>query len=438
MKAWHENHWYWELAGRPVLLLGGSDADNLFNRPSLSDANLGTLKACGGNYIRCTLSSHGGGLEPYELIDGKYDLYRFNRQYWERLEGFLHKAASLQVVVQLELWSFRDLHGPAWLTHPFNPANNLNFSSRNTTLLPDWPHDSRHKPQPYFLTVPELNDDPVVLGFQQAFVDKVLEVALRFENVLFCIDAESWAPPAWAFFWAGYMNSVAAEKGVSISLTESWGDADVRREGHLNTYSRSDLFSYVDISPNNLLNELEHWDRIMWVRKALVDNDFGPRPINNIEVFATGASGGLDVSAASERFWQNVFAGCASSRLASSSQVTLGLGLNANAQKIIAAVRAFTNEFDIFRAAPSQHLLLETPSTGAYCSAVTPDSYAVYFPDGGQTKLDLSKSPRAMNLRWFDPRESKFLTPRAIRGGRQIVLVPPDLDMEWAAIIEKA
>jgi hypothetical protein len=51
---------YWEYNGEPVLLLGGSDEDNLFQIPHL-EQQLDMLASVGGNYIRNTMSSRDSG-----------------------------------------------------------------------------------------------------------------------------------------------------------------------------------------------------------------------------------------------------------------------------------------------------------------------------------------------------------------------------------------
>src|SRR5690606_326694 len=70
---------YWEYEGRPVVLIGGSDDDNLFQweRSRLSD-HLRRLDDAGGNYVRNTMSSRDeGNLWPFaRRDDGKYDLER--------------------------------------------------------------------------------------------------------------------------------------------------------------------------------------------------------------------------------------------------------------------------------------------------------------------------------------------------------------------------
>ena len=59
---------YWQYRGRPVLLLGGSVEDNLFQIPHLKE-HLDLLHAVGGNYIRCTMSSRDpGDVWPLSLI----------------------------------------------------------------------------------------------------------------------------------------------------------------------------------------------------------------------------------------------------------------------------------------------------------------------------------------------------------------------------------
>jgi len=47
---------YWQYGGRPVLLIGGSKDDSLFQIPDLKE-QLDLLKGVGGNYIRNTMSS---------------------------------------------------------------------------------------------------------------------------------------------------------------------------------------------------------------------------------------------------------------------------------------------------------------------------------------------------------------------------------------------
>ena len=57
LQPWKENPWYWNYRAAPVLLLGGSDDDNLFQWPEKElGAQLDRLSNAGGNVIRNTMS----------------------------------------------------------------------------------------------------------------------------------------------------------------------------------------------------------------------------------------------------------------------------------------------------------------------------------------------------------------------------------------------
>ena len=58
IQIYQNNPRYWQYQGMPVLLLGGSDDDNLFQWTGVRLIDqLNLLKSLGGNYVRCTMSS---------------------------------------------------------------------------------------------------------------------------------------------------------------------------------------------------------------------------------------------------------------------------------------------------------------------------------------------------------------------------------------------
>ena len=59
IRPYAANPYYWQYEGKPVLLLGGSKDDNLFQLPDL-EAHLDAIQAAGGNYIRNTMSDRKG------------------------------------------------------------------------------------------------------------------------------------------------------------------------------------------------------------------------------------------------------------------------------------------------------------------------------------------------------------------------------------------
>lgn len=68
IKPYYKNPSYWQYRGRPMLLFGGSDRDNIFqwagDGTKLTD-HLDLLRTCGGNFIRCTMSSREYTAEGY-------------------------------------------------------------------------------------------------------------------------------------------------------------------------------------------------------------------------------------------------------------------------------------------------------------------------------------------------------------------------------------
>jgi hypothetical protein len=61
IRPYVENPFYWQYKGKPVFLLGGTWQDNLFNHPDGLEEHLDKLVACGGNYIRNTMSHRNEG-----------------------------------------------------------------------------------------------------------------------------------------------------------------------------------------------------------------------------------------------------------------------------------------------------------------------------------------------------------------------------------------
>ncbi len=90
IKPYSEDPRYWEYNGEQVLLLEGSKDDNLFQAQNLEE-HLDELQLIGGNYIRNTMSARDSGnvMRFLKQPDGKYDLNKWNPEYWQRVENML-------------------------------------------------------------------------------------------------------------------------------------------------------------------------------------------------------------------------------------------------------------------------------------------------------------------------------------------------------------
>jgi hypothetical protein len=212
-----------------------------------------------------------------------------------------------------------------------------------------------------------------------------------------------------------------------------WDSWDLRHEQHKATYSRPQFFSFTDVSQNNWQNGQTHYDRLMWYRKTLIDQQGGIRPMNNVKVYSRqGGRRPNSVPVTLDRWWQNLFAGCASTRF---HRPTGGIGLNKMAQKHIRAARQFFSQFDVFRSEPRPDLLSDRGDNEAYCLAVPGKAYALYFPKGGEVLLKI-RARGKLNIRWFDFNTAKLVgEPEAVKGVQARVRTP-DTKQMWLAIVE--
>jgi hypothetical protein len=67
IQPWQENPWYRQYKSEPVLLLGASSDDNLFQWPAdRLIPHPASMKAAGANYVRCTMS---------DRVDRRWELH---------------------------------------------------------------------------------------------------------------------------------------------------------------------------------------------------------------------------------------------------------------------------------------------------------------------------------------------------------------------------
>ena len=423
---------YWEYRGRPVVLIGGSVEDNLFQIADLR-AHLDLLKSRGGNYVRNTMSSRDeGNLWPFARnAGGQYDLSRPGGEYWKRFEALLRLARERDVIVQIEVWDRFDFAREPWKDNPYNPANNVNYPVEQSRLQTDYPRHPGQNDNPFFRTVPALEHNEHVLPFQRAQVDRMLEVSLRYGNVLYCMDNETNGSPEWGAYWASYSREAAQRQGLEVQTTEMWDPWDLADPLHAHTLDHPELYTFVDVSQNNHQKGQTHWDNMQAQRRRVAGR---PRPMNNVKVYgADSGPYGTDRDG-SERFWRNLIGGMAAVRF---HRPPSGLGLSPQAQAHIRSARLLADDFAFTRAvpdSPSRGLLDREPNEAYLTSA--PGEHAVYFPSGGSVGLDLREAPGRFTLRWLEIGRSRWTDGRQVGGGRVVRLEVPG-DGHWVALIEK-
>ncbi len=338
---------YWQYKGQPVLLLGGSDQDNLFNHPQLGpnglEAHLDLLVSAGGNYVRNTMSDRNPE-NRYAFArreDGLYDLNVWDTEYWERFDNFLRMCHARDIIVQIEVWDPWDLfaseaplgYGPenrGWEVHPFNPRNNVNYTAEESGLAEEIPYYSGSRPSKhaFFHTVPAMDDNVVVRRYQEAFVNRMLDFSLKYPHVLYCMNNEIGESPEWGRYWARFIRQRARADGVDVYL------ADMRRNSNFNSPEQIELlhddehYDFFEISQNNVSTGQHHFNQILNVRGRRGDR---PKPLNNVKIYGgeghAWTGGSLE---ATRRMWRNVIGGLASSRFHRPGPEDRPFGIGAN------------------------------------------------------------------------------------------------------------
>jgi hypothetical protein len=443
---------YWEYNGEVVLLLGGSWQDNLFNHPQGLEEHLDLLRSVGGNYVRNTMSHRNvGNVFAYARDgEGRFDLDRFNDEYWNRFENFLRMTHERDIIVQIEIWDPWDHYEDhqslgGWSKHPFNPANNITYTPEESGLPTAIDYAPRGEPtaHPFFRTVPDLDNNHLVLGYQRAFLDRLLSLSLPYPHVLYCMNNESGEHVEWGDYWAGHVRRRAEEAGVTVHTTDMRRNEDVRSADHAHIFDNPTLYTFVDISQNNAWTGLgqDHYDRILFVRERTASH---PRPINNNKNYGAVRHGEGESVA---RMGRMVFAGCAGARFhrphpledptAHEASSEWGLGLGPRAQRIIRSLRMATDELAIERVEPRNDLLGDRAENEAYLLAEPGRRYAAYFPNGGSVTVNLSDGDGEFTYRWMDLDRSEWSDAERVPAEDGVRLAAPG-DGHWIVVLLQA
>ncbi|MFH1966102.1 MAG: hypothetical protein ABIJ42_11260 [Acidobacteriota bacterium] len=437
IQIYQNNPRYWQYKGKPVLLLGGSDDDNLFQwTGSRLTEQLNLLKSVGGNYVRCTMSSRDeGNVWPFEQMNGKFNLNQWNNEYWQRFENFLKLTRERDIIVQVEIWATYDFYRVIWQRNPFNPSSNNNYTAEQTGLSERVDHQPGYSENVFFQSVPAVRDQKTVLEYQQRFVDKMLSFSLRFDHVLYSMDNETAAAPEWGKYWSEYVKAKAEQAGVIVQTTEMWYD-------HLDkdppiphaTFDHPETYSFVEVSQNNHKRGQKHWDSLRLQLSRVADN---VRPLTNVKIYGadTGPERWFRADADGvERFWRNIFSGTASARF---HRPPSGLGLGKKAQANIHSLRMLMDEMDVFTCAARNDLLSDRNPNEAYCLANPGKKYAVYFPDGGEVELDISQLKGPGSIRWLEISVCRWGEWQELKPARSVTMRPPGPGA-WAALLGEA
>ena len=478
-----KNPLYWQYKGKPILLIGGSDLDNLFQWDKSVQTWLGEsltthldiLVRVGGNYVRNTMSSRSytsiGQLlwnklpYPFKKVGNLYDLNKWNSVYWQKLKTLLTETQVRGIIVQLEIWDRWNESGNSnsanngWYYSPWNPTNNINYNWSDSNLL------SQGYTGFYNLFHTALTaQDPVLLPYQQKFVKKIIDTVIDggFSNVLFQVDNESGIgendlepDPA----WAQYIRNYAASKGKTVYVGTSrrfqwpfyyqttnfqdWNNPEI------SNVILSSVFNFNDISQNNGNVGQIQYDNLIWYRNKMIQNG-KQRPINHVKSYyfkwPTGSdfgkrTNGTDTEAGA-KLWRAVFGGAASFRFHRNTPyatIQPGLGLSPLAQTHIRSMRLLQDKINIYSMIPNNNLLSNREKDEAYCLFEPTKQIAVYFTGNGNLsiRLDISSiGGKKLKFQWLDILSSTWIQYPTMYRGSTATLIAPSSN-PWVVVLRK-
>ena len=462
IQPYPSNPYYWQYNNLPIILIGGSGHDSIFqwDSPDLL-THLDTLSSVGGNYIRNTLNSRSWDTESssyrydqylrpfHEVTPGIYDLDQWNDAYWNKLVKFLDATRDRGIIVQLEIWdAAATIENTAWSFSAWNPDNNINYSYTDTQLISG---STSTFVRNFYEAVPALNNDLLLLAYQRQFIDKVLSITAAYDHILYQIDNESPLPHEVGKYWAKYIQDhtsqtvyVADERRYHPPSYAQTDFQDISHPENFEPIQNPVIFNYLDIAQNSGNTGQTHYDNLIWYRSQV--GQVAARPINCVKTYhfnwPTGLewnsrSAGTD-SEAGAKFWRTIFGGGASVRFhRDTPRAPLpGLGLSLLAQVHLQSMRMMLDQATVYDMAPRNDLLSDREKNEAYTLAAEGDQYAVYFTGDGNRSVTLAVETGEYMLRWLDILDSTWLPMDTFAIEGSITLNAPD-DGQWVSLLVK-
>ena len=293
------------------------------------------------------------------------------------------------------------------------------------TIYPKHPGQNK---QPLFFTTPEQQNNDVRLKYQESRVEKILEISLKYDNVLYCIDNETSADEEWGIYWAGYILAIAKERDRNICLTEMWDAWDLTSDEHKRTFDHTERYVFCDVSQNNQKKGQVYWDNFLWVKNYLSAH---PRPLNTVKTYGRDDGRHGSTKDGLERWWRHILGGAATARF---HRPDSGLGLSVLSLNSVKVVRKIEQIVKLWELEADNSLLTNRGENEAYLASKPGEVYVIFFTDGGDVDLDLSKFQKDFDIKWFDIRKGLLSSQDEVRGGSVVSLTAPE-GLEWLAVL---
>jgi hypothetical protein len=414
-----------DAAGRTVWLTGSHTWANFQERgvkgqtPDFDyDAYLDFLHKRGHNFIRLWVWEHAQWMQfaekdvpvryeplayqrtgPGDALDGKprFDLTKFNEEYFRRLRERIEKAGDRGIYVGVMLFqgfSFDKRRGKAkmgnaWRGHPFNSANNINRIDGN----PSGDDTGREVHQ---LSVSK------VTSLQEAYVRKTINTVGDLDNVLWEIGNECHAGSvAWQYHMIRFIKECESTRPKQHPVGMTGAPIGVKE---------------LMASPAD------------WVSPPGKQWLTAPVPNDGKKIVLVDTDHCSPWNHDPDWVWKNLFQG--NQFILMDGYVDYRLGSPAKpdpkwdpTRRAMGRARAFAEHIDPATLVPRPDLA----STG-YCLASRSDhsmQYAVYLPKGGEVTVDLGAASGTLAVEWFSTTTGQIQADTPVTGPTRRRFVAP-------------
>lgn len=337
---------------------------------------------------------------PGSANDGglKFNLTLFNEAYFDRLRSRVAKAAQRGMYVSVMLFNGFSVSFPKnaysaqnpWLMHPFCSANNINSLDGDSDN-----DDSGDETQDLSISA--------VTGYQEDYVEKVIDTLNHFDNVLWeiCNEANSDAT-TWHAHFISHIHTYEASKPKQhpVGFTVQWPggtNSEVNSsDAEWGSYNSGDGNLTAPPLAGGSVVSLWDTDHVAAVsyEATLVWRGFcrGHNILLMDEYDGSADTDDMREDAAAEHVRNNM-----------------------------GWAREYAERVDLINMTPSTSLA----STG-YCLAKTNAEYIAYRPSGSSNfTLDLAAASGTFNIEWFRPSTGATSSGGTTTGGATRTLTPP-------------
>ncbi len=353
-------------------------------------------------------------LQPWvQMDDGRYDLERFEPSWEERFVEYLDAALDRRIVVAVEIWDdwsvtrgpggqYDPGEGAAWNAHPFNPLNNVNYDE---DVLPV---ETAVCNAPFYSTIPSLSNIEPVLELQKRYVDKILNIASEYPNVMFNISNESRAHLDWSRYWAAYIGERLQDDiliGEMPSTNRRDGGGECVHEFNPLTLSTEPGYTYVDVAQGVSGHEfgvareqaIGGGLRMQEYRRAMTDAGT-ERPLIVSKDYTRGPDGGDIV------LWSRFIGGAAAARFHRLGE-NHGPEISDFQHDAVRRLGKFIARVPFWEMHPAPGLLEELPeSADANVLASDSGNIVIQLLDGSRGEsLSVNLEPGNWSVEWIDP-----------------------------------